>query len=415
MKSLDYFESGQPVNIVWGPKSLKAIAQLLRQNRALRPMIITDAKTDEVGLLELVLQNLGSEIEIGPVINDLPNVSDIRQVPALAGRFSKERCDSILAVGRGAVIDMAKGVNLSATEEVSNITRLCGIGSLTHCLYPLIAVPTNFGSGCEASATAVIAEPASNRKWFFTSPFLVPSATILDPRMSSTLSARTIASGAMNALSHAIEACTSLTRNPVDSANAVSAIRLIKDNMFKLITSNNDSLDDAGARMSLSLASCLAGMAISGAKASLTYALAHGVSALCHVPHGLCTAILLPYCLAHNLPKIKPIAGELLLHLAGNNVYAQTPQHLRAETLVETVCEMNQKLFDLTKGGHVTALKELNSPEGRPYVPLDILHAIAKVADNNCALLSNPVETDQADLTRILEHAWEGRRIDSPG
>lgn len=407
METLDYFESGNRVKIICGPESLRKIQDLLQRVNSSRPMLITDANVKASGLVDLVLQNLGSDICADPIAEDVPPNSSVMEVHRLARIFTRTGCDSILAVGGGSVIDTAKGVNLAVTEAVDDVTRLSGIGALMHPLLPLIAVPTTAGSGSETTGSAVIADSVEHRKWFFFSPFIAPMAAVIDPDMTLTLSPEATAAGAVNALAHAMEACLSLARNPIANAQAVSAIRLIKANLFDVMRSPKDR----SGRTALSLASCLAGLAISGSMAGTTYALGHGLSALCKIPHSLCTAILLPYSLAYNLQKIRPIADTLLLHLAGATRYTQTPRHLRAEQLMTVVREMNQALSRLTAGKYATCLAELNPSEGPPKIPRDLLNDVATAAYNNSTLFFDSEKIEKSELLCILELAWEGRQM----
>ncbi len=401
----NYFTSGNRTRIICGTEALKEIPSAILKMRLKRPMIITDAQVDAVGLLSLVRRNIGNKLSPPTIVTMGSPHSDVAEVNRIARQFKEQKCDSFLAVGGGSVIDTAKGVNMAAMEEVYSVTRLAGIGVLTHPLYPLMAIPTTAGSGSEVSGTAVLADPSAHRKWFFTSSFLTPSVVVIDPRMTMTLPAETTAAGAMNTLSHAIEAVISSAHDPVSSAHAFSALRLTRIHLFAALSSP----EDLSARLGLALASTLAGMAISATRAGLISALSHALSAVSQVSYCLCAAIMLPHGIRHNLPEIEAIADELLLHLAGDRIYALTPRHQRGEKLIAVINELNQNLSKQTEGKHITALKKLKSPEGTSRIPQDLIDTIANTAYNTYDLFFNPVNVTRMDLTRLLEYAWEGR------
>jgi len=401
--SPEYFEYGNQARIICGPDSINRLPDLFRQIEASRPLIITDNGVAAAGLLDRVLNALTPELATGPVLNDVPQRATLETVQRMALIFKESRCDAIVAVGGGTVMDTAKGINLAVREEVEVITRLAGICALTHSLYPLIAVPTTAGSGAEATATAVLTETPQCHKWFFISPFLTPSAVVIDPLMTATLSPEATAAGALTAVGHAVEACISLARNPHRTAHAFTALELIRDNLFRVI----NTPEDLSGRTALSLGACLAGMAVSGIPPGISSALAHGISGITMVPHSVCISIILSHGLAYHLNEIEPIAAELLCHLAGPHVCGETPRHLRALRLVATVTAMNRKLFEITAGRHPMALKALPQFQDYREDHRALFDQVAEMVQNSGAPLLNSLK-DKAAYIKIMEQAWQG-------
>lgn len=96
---------------------------------------------------------------------------------------------------------------------------------------PFIGVPTTSGTGSEVTLVAVIEDKIKNLKMEFISYFLLPDVAVLDPEMTMTLPKKATASTGIDALCHAIEAYTCIQKNPLSDAYAISAIKIIMDNI----------------------------------------------------------------------------------------------------------------------------------------------------------------------------------------
>jgi alcohol dehydrogenase len=283
-----------------------------------------------------------------------------------------------------------------------------GAGTLKRRLKPLIAIPTTAGTGSETTLVAVIKDHERHQKMPFVSYFLLPDAAVLDSRMTLTLPPAITAATAMDALTHAVEAYTCLAKNPLSDACAVSAIEIIAENLLPIMAQP----EDRAGRLALAVAATLAGMAFSNAMVGMVHNIGHAVGAVCGVPHGACMAILLPYGLEYNQHRNGHLTAELLFHLEGAEVYAQTPRMRRAERVIARIREMNQSLHDMTQGRHPRCLRETLDHNGSPAVPLECLPDIVTAARNDPALLLNPEDLDEVDYLMVLEHAWNGTPLD---
>jgi alcohol dehydrogenase len=404
-----YYEFLNPVPIVAGHAAVEAIPELLNRRAARRVMVISDAGVSRAGLLGMVTGLLKEDLEIAVVTDDVPPDSDLAKVGQLAEAYEKANCQAIIAVGGGSVMDTAKAVNILVSEAdgATDLRKFSGHGKLKHPLKPLIAIPTTAGTGSEVTTIAVIKDRQAHRKLPFSSQFLLPDAAILDPRMTLPLPGPITAATAMDALAHAMEAYTGLGKNPLSDTHASTAVRLISENLLNVIRSP----DDKQGRLALAMAATLAGAAFSNSMVGNVHSLGHAVGGVCGVPHGTCMAILLPYGLAYNLPRIAPALGELLLPLAGAEIYAATPGYAHAYKAIESVHRLNQALHDATGGRHGRCFKELTTTEGRGWVPREALNDIVDAAMGDASQVFNPVDMDRADMLKILTAAWEGRAL----
>lgn len=402
-----YYEFCNRVKIISGHSSLDKIPSMLTELKSVKPIIITDKGVKGAGLIDPVIKALGSRYKAGAIYDNVPADSDVTAVKEVAQLYRKNKCDSIIAVGGGSVLDTAKGVNILVSEYSDNLMDFTGFGALKRKLKPLIAVPTTSGTGSEMTLVAVIADHSRNVKMLFPSLFLLPDAAVLDPRMTKTLPAFLTAPTAMDAMTHAVEGYTCLAKNPLSDTTAITAIRLISENILRAVKSPGD----LKARLALANGSALAGMSFSNSMVGMVHALGHSVGAICHVPHGTCMSILLPYGLEYNLHKTGHLTAELLFPLAGEKIYNETPREERPRRTIEYIRSLNAELRKETKGGHYTCFKEIVDRNGGIVVPKDILPEIARLSLNDGAIVYNPEELNYDDVLMVLEHAWEGKPL----
>lgn len=391
--------------MISGHQVLESIPLYLQRLNSQKPLIITDKGVSGVGLVEVVRQAVSGEDL--PVYDNVPPDSDLHTVRAIAEVYRANHCDAIIAIGGGSVIDTAKGVNVLVSLEGDNLMRFAGAGKVKSRLKPLLVIPTTSGTGSEVTLVAVIADLDRSVKLSFVSYNLLPDIAILDPRMTQTLPPHLTALTAMDALSHACEAYTGLSKNPISDGDALLAIRLISNNILKSIANPID-LD---ARLALAHGSTLAGAAFSNSMVGMVHSLGHATGGVCHVPHGTCMSIFLPYGLEYNLKKVEPLIAELLFPLAGEKVFASTPKELRARRAIQFIRELNQKLYNATNGRHARYLSEIKDREGNMLVPREKLPEIAKTAMGDGAQFYNPEDLDFNDFLMVLEHAWEGKPL----
>jgi alcohol dehydrogenase len=390
-----YYEFFCPVKIVAGHKALEHIPFELSALLAKRPMIITDKGVRGAGLLEHVASAFeGADSQVAVIFDDVPPDSSLTTVRNAAALYREHNCDAIIAIGGGSVIDTSKGVNILVSEGGTDLLKYSGAHNLPKPLKPFFVVPTTSGTGSEVTMVAVISDTDKGVKLPFTSYFLMPNAAILDPRMTQTLPPHITAMTGMDALTHAVEAYTCLGHNPVSDAFATAAIRKVSENLMKVM----DSPKDADGRLELAQASTMAGVAFSNSMVGLVHALGHSLGAVCHIPHGLCMSLFLPYVLEYNKEVNGDRIGELLLYLAGADVYAATPKAQRADKAIQQIRTMRDELYTrcklprtLTETGKVT--------EGQ-------LRQVAELTVNDGAIIYNPKEANVEDALAILKRAW---------
>jgi alcohol dehydrogenase len=390
-----YYEFFCPVKVIAGHAALEHIPFELSTLGAKRPLIITDKGVRSNNLLAPIEAAFeATDAVIGYIFDDVPPDSSLETVRTAAQLYRDNNCDSIIAVGGGSVIDTSKATNILVSEGGDDLLKYSGAHNLPKPLKPFFVIPTTSGTGSEVTMVAVVSDPAKNVKMAFASYYLMPHAAILDPRMTKTLPAHLTAMTAMDAMTHAVEAYTCMAANPISDAYATAAIQKISNNLFKVL----DNPNDADGRLELAQASTMAGIAFSNSMVGLVHSLGHALGAVAHLPHGLCMNLFLPYVLEYNKEVNGDKIADLLLPLAGADVFSQTPAHLRANKTISSILTIRDQLFALTK------LPRNLSETGK--VSEAQLDEIAEKALNDGSIIYNPKEATLEDLKSILKKAW---------
>lgn len=392
---MSYYEFFCPVKIIAGQAALEHLPYEISARGASRPLLITDKGVRAARLPDPVIAACEeSSLPMAAIYDEVPPDSSTDVVRDIARLYRAQNCDALIAIGGGSSIDTAKAVNILVSEGGDDIARFSGAGVLTRPLKPFFVIPTTAGTGSEVTSVAVIADRARGVKLPFTSPFLLPDVAIIDPRMTLTLPPHITAATAMDALTHAVEAYTGLARNPLSDAWATAAVRKISGSLIAVM----DEPDNPVHRLNLAEASTMAGIAFSNSMVGLVHALGHATGALCHLPHGLCMSLYLPYALEYNLEKIREPLGELLLYLEGPQAWSATPASLRAEATLSSLRRLRDELWQRCQLPRT--LRETGQ------VSEDQLEQIARLALDDGAIMFNPRGADHDAVLAILRRAW---------
>ena len=205
----------------------------------------------------------------------MPADSSVDTVNQIAKLYRDQGCDGIVALGGGSVLDTAKGVKLLIGQRADDILGLMGCENLPRGeRVAFIAVPTTAGTGSECTPVAV---------------------AFLDPRMTQSLPPRVTAATGLDALCHAIEACTCDQHNPLSDAFAFAAMRIIVEKLPIAVSRNASDV-----RTDMAVAACMAGAAFGNSMVGAVHAIGHALGGVCHIAHGEAMAILMPHVMAFN-------------------------------------------------------------------------------------------------------------------
>ena len=201
-------------------------------------------------------------------------------------------CDSILAIGGGSAMDVAKCIKLYATmPEGSDYLHEPVIPNAI----PFVAVPTTAGTGSEATRFAVVYY--NGEKQSVTDVSCIPQAVLFDASVLDSLPQYQRKSTMMDAFCHAVESFWSVNSTDESKTFAMSAIRLILGNCDSYLANI-----PAGNKKMLEAAN-LAGKAINISQTTAGHAMCYKLTGLYKIAHGhaaaLCVSALWPYMIAH--------------------------------------------------------------------------------------------------------------------
>lgn len=224
------------------------------------------------------------DFETNPKLKDLINGIKI---------FGKEKCDIIIGVGGGSVMDIAKSISILATQQGDLEEFIKGKISLRERQIPSIMIPITAGTGSESTHFSVIY--IDKIKYSLAHESLLPDFVILDPVFTENLPPYITACTCMDALCQAIESFWSVNSTIESRTYSKQAIELIISNITKNV--NNP---DRVSREKMLIASNLAGKAINIAKTTAAHAVSYPITSYFNVPHGHAVALTLPHFIEFN-------------------------------------------------------------------------------------------------------------------
>lgn len=389
----EYFEFFLPTKILAGFGALDNIGFELKAINCKKPLLVSDYVIEKSGITTLVKGVLKQNNICFSEFLDVPVESSLDTVEKIVTFFNSEKCDCLVALGGGSVIDSAKGARLLLSFPNNSLIELSGADNLNFKLtIQLIAIPTTSGTGSEATLVAVIKDTQNHVKLPFLSYSMLPDLAILDPRLTISLPAKMTASSAMDAMSHAIEAYIGTQKNPISDNFASSAIKLISKNIVTAIKDPHD----AKARLNLTIASMLAGAAFSNSMVGIVHAIGHSIGAICEVPHGVCMSIMLLPCLEYYKDNVAGnYLSEILFYLTDLDYFSKAK-------------DKEQESINFIKN----LLLELNQKAQLPIHLKDVckdkaeFDKIANLALNDGAITFSPFFADKGVILEILEKAW---------
>jgi aldehyde dehydrogenase (NAD+) len=380
-ESLSFVYFG-PTKVIFGSGS--SSAELESEMSALgcwRAVIVTDQGIIKAGLLEKITKTLGDKC-VG-VFSDVPQDTGVDVVNRGADFARKKGADIVVSVGGGSVIDTAKCICILLTEG-GTLANYEGIQLLTRPQTPHIVIPTTAGTGSEVTCMAVVFDKSKGQKILIVETYNTPRAAILDPQLTLKLPSLLTASTGMDALTHAIEAMTSMQREPIADALALQAIRLLSAYLPQCIKDG----ENINARGQVQLAATMAGWAFGNAMVGLAHAMAHSIGAVARVPHGVSCGILLPYCMDFNIGDGEPEAIAIYALIAQALGVSQRDDEPKRAAMAAV-----KEIFDfLKKIGHPRKLSEFGVKEEDIIKAADLSMADGAIVNNlRCVLGSDEV------------------------
>ena len=246
--------------IVFGHGSLAEAGHCALRLGARRPFVVTDPGIVDAGWVEELVGHLAAVGLPATVWTDVtPNPKD-HEIAAGYERYLESGCDVIVAIGGGSCIDAAKGVAVLSGNG-GRILDYAGVDKADRPIPPLIMIPSTSGTGADVSQFCIVTDTERAMKVTIIGRALVPDISLTDPRLLTTMPDWLNAATGLDALTHGVEAFVSRAHNPLTDLHALSAVRLIGNDLERTLLEP----DDAGARTGMAQASLEAGLAFTPA------------------------------------------------------------------------------------------------------------------------------------------------------
>jgi aldehyde dehydrogenase (NAD+) len=384
-KRIEGFSYVCPTAVLAGHGCLSGIYKSIVTLGCKRAMILTDPGVRAAGLADLAKSAL-VDFCVG-IYDQIPQDPDLESVDGALAMARELQADCIVSVGGGSVIDAGKTLCVAlksggkANDYINRWFALPGPQT------PHIVVPTTAGTGSEVTNAAVITNKKAGRKLFIADPWITPNVAILDPRFTMTLPKGMTVGSAMDAMTHAVEAMTSIMSNAICDGQALNAIRLINENLPLVVADPSNEK----ARLNMQIAATAAGWAFTIAQVGLAHAMAHTVGTLHHVPHGAACGIVLPHVMRFNVDhaaaKLAQVADAIGVDTKG---MSERDAALAAADAVEAL---------MKKVGHPMRLSEVGVPADA--LPICAFHALA---DSSIMFNARPIG-DPMEVLAVFQAA----------
>ena len=378
-----------PNKIIFGIGTINTLAEQLSAFSPDKVLLVTDKGIRHVGLADEVTQRLEAariDFAIYDGVHGNPVEADVFDGAEL---FQREGCDFVIGMGGGSPLDVAKLICLKATHplplaeyEVLN----GGLDKISSDLPSMLAIPTAAGTGSEVGRGAVVTIKALDRKALVFSPYLLPKVAIVDPELTVGLPKTLTAATGMDALTHNLESYLSTVYHPICDGIALAGVKLVAQNL-RLAVGDGSDLEARGAMMMAAMMGAIAFQKELG----VTHSLAHPLSTVSNLHHGLANAILLPYTMAFN----KKEAADQLKDIAaafGVNIHALSPDEA-AQAAIDQVAQLCNDI------GIPSHLREVN-------VKAEMIPNLAEQAMADQCHLTNPRPCTEQDMIDLYQKAF---------
>jgi len=342
-----------------------------------RPLLVTDPALvgqERVQELWAAVVAGGFDGQVFAEVEPNPRTTTAERIAAIA--IDTDR-DVILGIGGGSALDAAKAAAMLATNG-GRATDYVGRRVFAEEPLPFVAIPTTCGTGSEVTWVSVLTDLEQQTKISIKGPAMFPTVALVDSEFLASLPNHLLASTALDALTHAIEATTSSCRNPVSDALAEKAVVLLLQNLMRAFGDKKDAV----ALEAVMSASTLAGLAFGNADVAAVHCLSESIGGIHDHPHGLCNAILLT-------PVLRAHGVAVAVRLAELEALVSDAVGSSAEAFL-------QRLEELVAGVGIPRFSSLRIPRtdhGR----------LARAAVANGSNASNPRSMAEADYLSILD------------
>ena len=306
-----------PTQVLFGAGTAGQTGRVLADLGLGKALIVTDRGVRDAGLLQPVTAGLDGAGVRYEVFDGVAGNPVEAQVVAGHQAYRDAGAAALVAVGGGSPMDVAKVIALLVNHReplaVYDDAR-GGDRHITEEVPPIVAIPTTAGTGSEVGRAGVVTLASTGRKTVIFSPKLLPKAAILDPDLTRSMPPFITAATGFDALAHCLEAYVSQGDHPLCDAIALGGIELAARSLERAVEDGND----IAARGDMLKAAMMGAVAFQKGLGAC-HSLAHPLSTVCGLHHGLACALCLPAVVRFNLaaPGLRKRFAEVARRLTG--------------------------------------------------------------------------------------------------
>lgn len=267
--------------------------------------------------------------------------------------LKSSNCDTILAVGGGSAIDVAKCIKLAVLAEDGNAAIIPPLVSqrlpIDGSKIPFIAIPTTAGTGSESTHNAVMYYEGA--KQTVTNDGILPDYAVLEPSVLKTLPLYQKKCTMMDALCQGIESWWSVNSTDESKEYSKKAIELIMANWRKYIFENDDE-----AAAQIMLAANYGGRAINIAQTTAAHAMSYKITSMYKLPHGHAVAVCLPEIwqyMTNHLNEVSDSRGARYVEKTFNEI----AEAMGYDKVSVAIAQFRQMMHDMKLGSPKTTNK----------------------------------------------------------
>ena len=369
----------------FGPGARKELAGVVSRLGFKKALVVTDKGLMKFGVAQMVIDELEANsipYEIFDDVKPNPTVTNVKDGIAACKNAG---ADFIVAIGGGSAMDTAKGIGIVCNNpEFGDIVSLEGVADTKKKSLPIIALPTTAGTAAETTINYVIIDEQNHKKMVCVDPNDIPAVAIVDAELMYSLPKSLTAATGMDAMTHAIEGYITKAAWEMSDMFEIKAIEMI----YKYLPMAVSEPQNPEGRNDMAVAQYIAGMAFSNVGLGVDHGMAHPLSALHDIPHGVACAMLLPTVMKFNAPAAKQKYAEIA---KACGVYKDG---MTVDEAVDAACKAIEDLSKLV--GIPQHLTELGITEAD-------IPALAEQAINDVCTPGNPREVTKEDIVALYK------------
>ena len=380
-----------PTSIVFGAGARREVATHLLAAGRERPLVVTDRGLAALPVFAGFLRDLDSvTFDVFSAVHGNPVREQVMQG---ARAYRAHDADSIVGIGGGAALDVAKAIAVMAAHPGDILEYAWDhpqVRPITEPLPWFVAVPTTAGTGSEVGRSAVIGDDITHVKKIVFSPALLAKAVFADPELTLDLPPAITAATGMDALTHNVESYLSPAWHPLCDGIAVEGVRIAARALPRAVRNGHD----LAARSDMLMSSMMGAIAFQKDLGAV-HSCAHALSTVADLHHGLANGIMIDHVMSFNLPVASAKLAELA-HVAQVPGSDHGSDEARANAFVAWLSQLKREL-----GIPAT----LSAYDGPRRVSVDDIAKLTEIAVADICHQTNPRPCTAEDFRQIFAAA----------